>query len=179
MATTTDIQRIAAAMSALRPDWNPRSLATYLETKHAHRASRDLAIAAVIVATDPVTRTPKLLEQHGPWWTAAHLASGQTADPIRYERCPEIGHTSFPATNCSACRAEKLAIDVDEDGPVGEVPESAARFLPERLRSAGGSTDTRTGGSGARGPVAARIWGDSGGEGANAAAANGAQGGAV
>lgn len=110
MATADEIQRIAAAMNALRPDWRTNSLVTFLTKHHSGRAYRDLAIAGIAVATDTRTQTPHLLNEHGPWWVAAQAASGNTTEH-RYTRCPEPGHTSFPANNCAACRSEKLAAD--------------------------------------------------------------------
>lgn len=109
MPNTDEIQRIAAAMNALRPDWNIRSLVTYLERNHAARPFRDLIVAAVVVATDARTQTPKLLEQHGAWWVAAKAAQGTgAADPVHYARCPVIGHTSYAAHNCGACRWDAI-----------------------------------------------------------------------
>lgn len=128
MATQDEIQRVAAAMHAVRPDWNPRSIATYLERNHASRAYRDLLIAGVCVAADTRTQTPKLLEQHGAWWVAAQAASGERAEPLRFPRCPEPGHTSYPAHNCGACRAEQLGVERTNQEPrTPTVP-------PERVR---------------------------------------------
>jgi hypothetical protein len=110
MATADEIQRIAAAMNALRPDWKPSSLVTFLTKHHSARAYRDLAIAGTAVATDTRTKTPQLLNEHGPWWVAAQTAAGNTTDH-RYARCEQPGHTSFAAWNCAACRSEKLAAD--------------------------------------------------------------------
>lgn len=108
MPTPDEIQRIAAAMNALRPDWKPSSLVTFLTRHHSARAYRDLAIAGTAVATDTKTKTPQLLNEHGPWWAAAQTAAGAVTDH-RYARCEQPGHTSFPAWNCAACRSEQLA----------------------------------------------------------------------
>lgn len=133
MPTHDEIQRIAAVMHAIRPDWNPRSLATYLERNHAARAYRDLAIAGVYVATDERTQTPKLLEQHGPWWVAAR-GVGENVTPLHFPRCPEPGHTSYAAHNCGACRAEHLAAEHDDQPPTPrDTPPSAG---PELVRAA-------------------------------------------
>lgn len=101
------IERIAAAMHQVRPDWRADSLVTFLAKHHAHRPYRDLAIAAIAVATDERTRTPQLLNEHGAWWVAAQAGTSSTAE-LRFKRCEQIGHTSFPAHNCSACRSEAL-----------------------------------------------------------------------
>jgi hypothetical protein len=107
MPTADDIERIALAMNVIRPKWPKSSLITFLTKNHAHRAFRDLLVAGIVVATDPRTDTPRLLNEHGPWWLAAQAANGTYTD-TRFARCPEPGHTSFPAHNCSACRAEQI-----------------------------------------------------------------------
>ena len=75
------VDRIAAAVNALRPDWPLTSLRTYLHRAHADRAYCDLAVAAVAVATDPRSQTPARLGEHGPWWTAAYQASRHSKPP--------------------------------------------------------------------------------------------------
>ena len=109
MATRTEIERIAAAMNALRPNWPARSLVTFLETHHASRPYQDLAVAAVFVACDPRTTTPELLNQPAPWRVAGRT-TGATGGPPgpRVPRCPIHPHE---AERCSACRSEWLAGD--------------------------------------------------------------------
>lgn len=115
MATRDEIQRIAAAMNALRPDWPVRSLVTFLESHQAGKPYRDLAIAAAAVATDVRTQTPNLLNEHGAWWSAAQAATGNTGpasvprpdDP----RCTVPGHDRELARNCRWCRSEQIAPD--------------------------------------------------------------------
>lgn len=103
----TEIERLAAAAHELRPDWPTASLVTWLKADHAHRAYRDVAVALAYVATDSETRTPKRMNETGPWWGVGPAAAGTT--DIRFERCQEPGHSSFPAWNCSACRADEIA----------------------------------------------------------------------
>jgi len=64
-----ELTRLAAMANALRPDWPAQSVRTYLDTTHAHRAYRDIAVALAWIAADPTTQTPKRLEHPGPWWT--------------------------------------------------------------------------------------------------------------
>jgi hypothetical protein len=66
--TPHEADRLAAAANALRPDWPTPSIRSYLLASHAHRGYRDTAAALAYIATDPDTRTPKRLEQDGPWW---------------------------------------------------------------------------------------------------------------
>lgn len=118
MASPDELERVAAAMNALRPDWPVRSLVTFLERHHAARPYRDLAIAAAAVATDTRTTTPNLLNEHGGWWAAAQAVTGtggggaipRPNDP----RCDEPGHEHELARNCRACRSEALARSDDQ-----------------------------------------------------------------
>lgn len=125
MATADEIQRIAAAMNALRPAWRIDSLVTFLTNHHAARAYRDLAIAAIAVTTDPRTQTPRLLNEHGPWWLAAQAAAGAVTD-IRFARCQKPGHSSFPAANCASCRSEQLGRD--DTPPPATDPDKAEAY---------------------------------------------------
>lgn len=127
MPTRDEIERIAAAMNAIRPAWAVRSLVTYLERNHHTRPYRDLAVAAIIVALDERTQTPKLLEQHGPWWTAC-APPGETSGPPA-PKCPKPGHTSYNASNCGACRSETLEATAPRDIRPGGVP------MPAHLRA--------------------------------------------
>lgn len=128
MATPDEIDRIAAAMNALRPDWPVRSLVTFLSRHHAARPYRDLAIAAVAVATDTRTTSPNLLNEHGGWWTAAQAVTGtngggavlRPTDP----RCGE--HPWSSRTNCAACRSEALEAEPAETPITALTAEQAA-----------------------------------------------------
>lgn len=71
MIDDNDLGRLAAMAHALRPDWPIKSLMTYLHAKHAGRPYRDLAVALAWVACDTATKTPKRIEENGPWWSAA------------------------------------------------------------------------------------------------------------
>lgn len=112
MASPLEIQRIAAAMCAIRPDWRQASLVTFLNKHHQDRAYQDLALAGVAVALDTKTTTPALLNQHGPWWSAAYVAAGQGTEPVgpgREPACDLAGHEHELKRSCRACRADRLA----------------------------------------------------------------------
>lgn len=72
-----EIEKLAHAVNALRPDWLVSSLRTGIKTDLANRAYRDAALALVWVAVDPESKTPKRVTEDGPWWqaTAPTLAS--------------------------------------------------------------------------------------------------------
>lgn len=112
MPDKTEIERIAAAMHALRPAWRTDSLRTFLTKHHADRPFADLAVAAVAVTLDERTTTPHLLNQHGPWWVAAYEASRHgtpTVGPGLEPRCEKPGHEHELARNCRCCASERLA----------------------------------------------------------------------
>lgn len=121
MIDTGTIQRIAESMHALRPEWNTGSLITLL-TKHRTRPARDLAIAAVFVATDPKTKTPALINESPPWVAAGRAVrfdeGNTTSQPPRpSDACPIDGHGSFLAHNCGACRGERLGNPREPEPP--------------------------------------------------------------
>ena len=105
MASHDEHQRIAAAMHAIRPEWNPVSLTTYLDRNHLARPYADLLVAGVVVAMDADTKTPALLERHGRWWEAAAAANGEvTKLPPRRVPCGIDGHAGTDL-HCAECIA--------------------------------------------------------------------------
>lgn len=134
MLERPEIERLAAAAAALRPEWPIKSLCTFLARDHAHRAYADVAIALTAIAVDPKTKTPKRMNELGPWWAAASAAFGDRANDTRYERCTVDGHRSYPAANCGACRSETLAafqvrptLEPVDVGPGPELARTALR----------------------------------------------------
>lgn len=80
-------------------------------SKARHRApAHELAIAAIRCAVSPDAKTPAVIGMDGQHWGPGTT----TTEPVRYARCPEPGHTSFPAWNCAACRSEQLAATDDQ-----------------------------------------------------------------
>lgn len=111
MPSPTEVQRIAAAMNAVRPTWRADSLVSFLTKHHAARPYGDLLIAGIVVALDPKTETPALLNRHGRWWTAAQAVFAAEATPTigpGRERCTIYGHEHYPAHNCPGCRTDEL-----------------------------------------------------------------------
>ena len=137
MLEQREIERLAAAAAALRPEWPIKSLCTFLARDHAHRSYADVAIALTAIAVDPKTKTPKRMNELGPWWAAAAAAFGDRANDTRYERCPVDGHRSYPAGNCGACRSETLAAEPPTTPPepvdVGPGPDLARTALRTAL----------------------------------------------
>lgn len=111
MAEPAELQRVAAAMNAIRPDWPAKSCHTVLARDHAGRAFQDLVVAACAVAADPRSATPARLAEHGPWWVAAYQASRAPTPqvgPGKEPRCDAAGHEHELARACRCCRAEQL-----------------------------------------------------------------------
>lgn len=88
----TEIQRLAAMGNALRPDWHPRSLATFIDRNLASRAYADVAVALAWVATRTKTDTPRLLLEAGAWWQAAATGNSSAPRPPKpHEACADCG----------------------------------------------------------------------------------------
>lgn len=139
MATPSEIQRLAAVMHTLRPEWPIGSLITTLNN-HGHRPYFDLTMAAVYVALDQTTRTPALIHQQAPWTFAGRCiqaGGGATTNqpPRPSEACPIDGHGSFLAHNCGACRGEQLG-KPREPEPPSEVQVVINREGREMVRRA-------------------------------------------
>lgn len=143
MLSRTEVERLAAMAHELRPDWPVSSLCTWLMASHANRAYRDVAVALAWVAADTATRTPKRMDEAGPWWQAVRTA-GSDATYHHFERCAQVGHTSYPAYNCSACRSEALQVDKvipDPDPDAAEVTSRGADKARRALAAALGKEE--------------------------------------
>ena len=91
-----EIQRIAAAMHAARPDWPASSVATLIRKNLADRPRRDVFVALAWVASEPGTSTPARVLETGPWWRAAGV-EGTTSKRNPFD----------PGGNCSTCSLEE------------------------------------------------------------------------
>jgi hypothetical protein len=110
----TEMQRIAAAVNRLRPDWRADSLETFIATNYSGHPYRDVAIAMTVIATDETTRTPQLVKQQGPWWTAVQVAL-RLPDPDGVTpagRCPY--HPGQPK-QCPDCAEHQRTVITDPD----------------------------------------------------------------
>ena len=124
MATDNEVQRLAMAANAIRPEWPVRSLVTLL-TKHGTRPYRDLAVALAWIATDARTKTPARLAEAGPWWTATSMTEGQGPSQSRM-RCPD--HPEQKAGGCMACFKASVP---RPDGFVVPLRPRKRAFIPE------------------------------------------------
>lgn len=96
-----EIERIAAAANALRPDWPVSSLRTLLARPElARRPRRDVAVALAWVACESTTKTPARVLEAGPWWQATNAeSSGRTSYNVP---CPDHAGEVLPCGRCAA-----------------------------------------------------------------------------
>lgn len=105
-----EIERVAAAINALRPDWPSASLRTLITNKLGSRPRRDVAVALTWVACDSTTKTPARVLEAGPWWRAAAFDVEHVQRPPRKsEDCPK--HPGNWRDSCHGCAADRLADD--------------------------------------------------------------------
>jgi hypothetical protein len=111
MTTITDTQAraLAALVHALRPDWDVPGIRKALWDARRKGSAVELTHAAVEAAVNPDARTPAVIALDGAHWTVAR--PWEDAAPAHVERCPQPGHTSYPAWSCGACRAEQIGAD--------------------------------------------------------------------
>lgn len=96
-----DAKTIAAAVRAIRPDWNPKSVATILADNFGHLPRRQVLLAMMWVASDPKTTTPGRVTTPGPWW--AVLPDDQAATPtITGVPCSDHPGQTMPCRSCAA-----------------------------------------------------------------------------
>lgn len=99
--TPAEIETTAAMVNLLRPDWARASLEGFMRSRYADRPAVDVQVAFVIVANDPRTETPALMDKPGPWWEATRPREGAkpTRTPPRFLMCPEHQERE-PCTEC-------------------------------------------------------------------------------
>lgn len=93
-----EIERIAAAVNQLRPDWPRPSLATLMRRPElAARPRRDIAVALTWVACESATTTPARVIEAGPWWRAVSAEDGHAPRPPKpTEACRRCGRGYRP-----------------------------------------------------------------------------------
>lgn len=100
-----EIERIAAAMHHMRPDWPTASLRTLLGRPDlSNRPRRDVAVALAWVACEADTKTPARVLENGPWWRAAVIEDGATHHHV----AKVYGwHEGDPRDICSICALDR------------------------------------------------------------------------
>jgi len=98
-------QALARLVHELHPTWDIPGIAAAISKSKDRGTIEEICIAAVRVAMRDDLRSPAILASDGPHWRGP---AGPVTNDHRFDRCPEPGHQSFPAWNCSACRSEDL-----------------------------------------------------------------------
>ena len=84
----TEIDRLANALNALRPDWPTPSLRTWITNNLAQFSWRVAATVAVNAACDPLTDTPARILERGPWWQTIRPTATGDEPPPYYRPAP-------------------------------------------------------------------------------------------
>jgi len=88
-----EIERIAAAFHALRPDWPASSLRTMLTKRAANMPRRDVCVMLAWIACEPASSTPARMFESGPWKRAAAIEGEQSPRNVpAAARCNDCGH---------------------------------------------------------------------------------------
>ena len=102
-----EIERIAAAVNVLRPDWPASSLRTLLaKPELAKRPRRDVAVALAWIACESTTKTPARVLEAGPWWIATN-AEGNRVRTSYDIACPDHPGETLPCGRCAHATADK------------------------------------------------------------------------
>jgi hypothetical protein len=96
-----EIERIAAAVNQLRPDWPKVSLVTLLSKPELRsRPRRDVAVALTWVACEAQSVTPARVLEAGPWWQAAGI-QGTASVREPYDANTFCEHSGRPMDRCA------------------------------------------------------------------------------
>lgn len=84
--------RIAGAISILRPDWPAASIRTLLDRPMLRdRPRRDVAVALAWVACESKSQTPARVLESGPWWQAAGIEGTDNGGAVTTGRLDPTG----------------------------------------------------------------------------------------
>ena len=91
MLTTSEMTRIARAVIAIRPEWDLNDTFKLIDQRLKNHDFQSLAVAAIWVASDPLTKKFIRIESEGPWWNLIGqptlLASIEIPDNERCVTC--------------------------------------------------------------------------------------------
>lgn len=107
-----EIERIAASMNQLRPDWPEAQLTTLLRDERiTHRPRRDVAVALAWVACEAGTANPYRVLEAGPWWKAAGTEGATTG--VRREWPGDAHRCRICSLSESECHSRRTWSDHD------------------------------------------------------------------
>lgn len=125
---------LAALMAALHPGWDIPGCRAALWNAKDRADVYELAHAAIELARRTDLRSPAVLAEDGPHWGKHQTPTG---NEHRIARCDVIGHGSYPAHNCGACRAEDLEADEPPTPPPPPAPGPGADLVRAAMRQHG------------------------------------------
>jgi hypothetical protein len=103
MISRTDAERIAAAISILRPDWLTSSIVTLITRDLAAWSLLDVTVGLAYVAADRkpdgtwASKTPARVKEQGPWRLVGVADPEAEAVRRRYEAALEASHATIAA----------------------------------------------------------------------------------
>ena len=115
---------LAALVAFHRPEWKTASIANLLNKIHCEAGI--LSRAALEMALDENIALPSLtalqirIDHHRSGWGSTHALLVTSSQ--RKVKCPEIGHETYFAENCGACRSDRLAAPGPQPGGSVENP---------------------------------------------------------
>lgn len=130
--TDDQARALCHLVTLLRPGWDIAGIRSALHKARTNASAHDLCVAAIRAAQNPSNRTPAVIAMGGPHW---RTGGGELARDLPVERCPQPGHTSYPAYNCSACRSEALQVDKVITDPDPDAAEVASRGADKARRA--------------------------------------------
>jgi hypothetical protein len=134
MMTTSSItpdqaRALATLIHELRPDWTIPGISAALWNARDRSDEWTLALTAIRAARTATNRTPAVIAMDGPHWTDGKAKVGDVS-PLHFARCTQPGHTSYPAWNCGACRADGLETErLDQAPRTPAVPATRVREI--------------------------------------------------
>ncbi|MCL2089876.1 MAG: hypothetical protein FWH11_01400 [Micrococcales bacterium] len=120
--TESQAQALAALMTALRPDWDIPGCRTAIHAARHRGPAVEIVHAAVELTKRDDLKTPTVLAKDGKHWPSGT----PKRDDHRFERCQVLGHGSYPASNCGACRVDSVEPSEPELDPGSEYYAEAA-----------------------------------------------------
>lgn len=132
MMTKDQAETVAAAVHAVRPEWDERGILTALGKARERGPAWAVAAAALIAAGRPENRTPAVIPLAGEHWS--HTVGEKRGTDGRTEpRCQE--HPYELAWNCRWCRADEIGGVPYTRTPKPEPePRKAMPRIPNRER---------------------------------------------
>lgn len=101
MLTKVQIERIAAAIQLLQPNWTiPQLKGVMADPRINNRPPSDIAACLAFLACDGETKQPTRAFEPGPWWATATARAEQQGPQYRYADPRDCGICNKPEAEC-------------------------------------------------------------------------------